>query len=71
LTERTMLPLVPLIVSVYVPAATLLFDAIASAAVPEPDRVEGLNFAVAKRGAPWTVSAMLPENPDPAATVTE
>jgi hypothetical protein len=59
----TVVPAVPVMVSVYVPRATFLFVLIVSVDVPEPEMVDGLNDAVAHFGRPLMASAIVPEPP--------
>ena len=59
----TVVPAVPVMVSVYVPRATFLFVLIVSVDVPEPEMVDGLNDAVANFGGPLMASAIVPEPP--------
>jgi len=67
--ECVRLPLVPVMVSVYVPAtAELLVDTL-SVDEPEPLTEVGLNVVVTPVGTPLTLSATLPMNPLSAPTV--
>src|SRR5579875_548185 len=56
-------PLVPVIVSVYVPAAVLLPVATVSVALPPALTDVGLNVPVAPAGSPLTLSPTVPVNP--------
>jgi hypothetical protein len=64
------LPLVPVTVSVYVPAAVVLAVETLNVEEPEPLTEVGLNEVVTPVGTPLTLSATLPLNPLSAPTLT-
>ena len=68
--EWTRPPLVPVIVTTWVPAATLFQVAIVSTEVPELTTDAGVKVTVARRGAPLWESVTVPENPPTAVIVT-
>ena len=68
--ECTRLPLVPVMVRVDVPPATVAGTVTVSVEVPEPVTEVGLNAAVAFVGNPVTVKAVAPVRPAVAVTVT-
>ena len=62
-------PLVPVIVTLYVPAGVLELVVRVSADVPEPITVDGANAYVVDGGSPDADSVTIPENPPRAVTV--
>ena len=66
----TLLPLVPVMVSVEVPPATVAGTVTVNVEVPDPVTDVGLNAAVALVGNPLTVKAVAPVRPAVAVTVT-
>ena len=64
------LPLVPVMVSVYVPAAVVLAVETLNVEEPEPVTEAGFNVAVTPAGAPLTLSATAPLNPPLGVTFT-
>jgi hypothetical protein len=64
-------PLVPVMVSVYVPAGVLLAVVTARDEVPEPVTEVGVKLPLAPLGNPLALSVTLPVNPFNAPTVTE
>jgi hypothetical protein len=68
--EWTRLPLLPVIVSGYVPAAVLAPVAIANDDEPEPVTDAGLKIAVAPEGNPLTARLIAPVNPFNALVLT-
>src|SRR3954462_4189393 len=69
--EWTTAPLVPVIVSVDVPAATFLLDEIVNVEAPELVMDAGVNFAVTNLGNPVTASVTAPVKPGGIVTVYE
>ena len=63
-------PLVPVIVSVFVPAGVLLAVVMVSVLDPDPAMELGLKLAVAREGSPLTLRLTVPVNPFSAPTVT-
>jgi hypothetical protein len=69
---RTVVPLVPVIVKVYVPRGVEVAVEIVRDEDPEPLAIEvGLRVPVEPLGTPVTVSATVPLNPVPGETSTE
>ena len=68
--ECVRLPLVPVIVSVGLPAGVLLLVCTVSVALPDPVTVLGLNVPVAPLGNPLTPKLTAPLNPFSAPTFT-
>src|SRR4051812_25099220 len=66
---RTKLPLVPVMVSVYVPACTLVVVLTVKVEEPDPLIEVGLKLPVAPAGNPLTLRLTLPVNPFNAPTV--
>ena len=64
------LPLLPVTVSAYVPAAVLVPTVTTRFDVPDPVTVAGVNVAVAPVGNPLTLNPTLPAKPFSAPTVT-
>jgi len=63
-------PLLPVIVSWYVPAGAEKLVATLSVVEPEVFKVEGLNDPVAPVGSPLTLKLTVPVNPLPGVSVT-
>ena len=67
----TRAPLVPVIVSAYVPGGVVRLAVTVIAVVPDPVSVGGAKLAAAPVGRPLTVKAIVPENPFAGVAVTE
>ena len=67
--ECTRLPLVPVMVSVYVPAGVLVLVVTDMLEEPEPVTEAGLKLALAPLGRPLTLKLTTPLNPPDAVTV--
>lgn len=68
--EWTIVPLVPVIVIVEVPAGVVLAVITVIVEVPEPDTEAGTKLAVAPAGSPLALKVTVPVNPFTAPTVT-
>ena len=68
--EWTMLPLVPVMIKEYIPAAAFLLVSTVNVELPEFTTDGGLNLMLEFLGAPLRVNVTVPEKPEPPAMVT-